>query len=279
MPFGYKRFIHCLLKNRLVEYSRKNYARHMKQIDKPIKKRALDKILNPDALTIGFARRFAPYKRATLLLKEKNRLINLLNDPEHPLQFIFSGKAHPRDLQGQSLLKELYQFSKRPKVKGKIIFLENYNIDVARFLVQGVDIWLNTPIRPMEASGTSGEKAGMNGILNFSILDGWWPECAEHGKNGWNIGTGEATEQSDKQDELDAGCMYDVLEGEIIPLYFQRSEGNVPHGWVQCMKESIKAVTRQFNTHRMVKEYFESLYIPAGSTEQDVWHLGQDLVS
>lgn len=217
--------------------------------------------LNPNAFTIGFARRFATYKRATLLFRDRERLARLLTDPERPVQIIFAGKAHPADRPGQELIKQVYEISQQDPFRGKIIFIENYDMNVARHMVQGVDMWLNTPRWPMEASGTSGMKAAANGILNCSVLDGWWPE-AYHEDNGFAIGkeTGYRTEE--EQDNEDAYHLYSLLEDKIIPTYYKQTEG-YPLDWIRMMKNCIKTIAPQFSTERMVKEYTDRFYSEA----------------
>ena len=219
-------------------------------------------LLNPEALTIGFARRYATYKRATLIFRDMDRIKRILSDPEHPVQIIFSGKAHPADEPGKALIQQIYQLSQQPAFRGKLLFVENYDINIGRHLVQGVDVWLNNPRRPLEASGTSGQKAGLNGVLNFSVLDGWWPE-GYNGENGWAIGEERAYKDEATQDEADALSLYEHLERGIIPLFFDRDEDGVPVHWIQRMKASIRSIAPQFNTRRMVKDYFEQYYFPA----------------
>jgi glycogen phosphorylase len=219
-------------------------------------------LLNPYVLTIGFARRFATYKRASLILSDVERLLHVINRPNMPVQIVFAGKAHPADEPGKQLIQKIYRTVKRAETGGRLVFVEDYDMNLARYLVQGVDVWLNTPRRPLEASGTSGMKAGLNGALNFSILDGWWRE-AYNGKNGWSIGEDKHTEVTDAQDQADVADLYNKLENEIIPMYYDRDINSVPVEWVSRMKESIKTVTPQFSTRRMVKEYVEKLYSKA----------------
>ena len=187
--------------------------------------------LNPDALTIGFARRFATYKRATLIFKDLERITQILNDTNRPVQIIFAGKAHPADKEGQDLIKYIHEISLMPQFKGKIFLLENYNINVARHLVSGVDVWLNNPRRPMEASGTSGEKASVNGVVNFSILDGWWAE-GYNTKNGWAIGTNAEYFSYEEQDLADSESIYKILEDKIIPMYYNKDENGISKDWL-----------------------------------------------
>jgi starch phosphorylase len=190
------------------------------------------------------------------------RLLHVINRPNMPVQIVFAGKAHPADEPGKQLIQKIYRTVKRAETGGRLVFVEDYDMNLARYLVQGVDVWLNTPRRPLEASGTSGMKAGLNGALNFSILDGWWRESF-NGKNGWSIGEDKHTEVTDAQDSADAQDLYNTLENKIIPMYYDRDINNVPVEWVGRMKESIKTVTPQFSTRRMVKEYVEKLYSKA----------------
>jgi starch phosphorylase len=219
-------------------------------------------LINPYALTIGFARRFATYKRANLVLGDIDRLLDMVNRPNKPIQIIFAGKAHPADEPGKQLIQQVYRTVKKAETGGRIVFLEDYDMNMARYLVQGVDVWMNTPRRPYEASGTSGMKAALNGALNFSVLDGWWRE-AYNGKNGWSIGEDKEYESTDAQDSEDAESLYNTLENEIIPLYYDRNSGDMSHGWVARMIESMKTNIPQFSTRRMVKEYVEKFYTKA----------------
>ncbi len=217
--------------------------------------------LDPNALVIGFARRFATYKRATLLFRDLDRLMRLVHDPYHPVQLIFAGKAHPADDPGKLLLQQLYNNVRDPRFGGRIAFVEDYDMHIARYLVQGVDVWLNTPRKPNEASGTSGMKAGFNGVLNLSILDGWWAE-AYNGHNGWAIDSGVETDNWEEQDRADADALYRILEEQVVPLFYQRDRDYVPRGWVAMMREAIRTIGPQFSTRRMVKEYTERYYVP-----------------
>ncbi len=220
-------------------------------------------LLDPYALTIGFARRFAPYKRANLVLSDMERLLKLINNPQMPVQVIFAGKSHPDHEGGKMLIQEVYRAVKRSDSGGRLVFLEEYDMNLARYLVQGVDVWMNTPRRPNEASGTSGQKAALNGVLNFSVLDGWWRE-GYNGRNGWAIGKDISYESQEIQDETDAESMYDVLENEIVPLYYKlRTSDNLPGEWLARVKESIRTLGPQFSMKRMVKEYVDKLYLPA----------------
>ncbi len=218
--------------------------------------------LDPDALVIGFSRRFATYKRAYLLFRDIDRLKRLIHNRYRPVQFIFAGKAHPADEPGKRLLQEVYNWARSPEMGGRIAFVEDYDMHISRYLVQGVDVWLNTPRKPLEASGTSGMKAGINGVLNMSILDGWWAE-AYNGRNGWAIDAGQEFDSPEQQDAADAETLYRVLEEELAPLYYQRDRDDVPRGWVSMMKESIRTIGPRFSTRRMVKEYADKYYVPA----------------
>jgi starch phosphorylase len=223
-------------------------------------------LLNPNALTLGFARRFATYKRATLIFKDEARLLRLLNNPDRPVQIVFSGKAHPADEPGKSFIQQIYQISQRPEFLGKIIFVENYDMHIARQLIAGVDVWLNNPRRPHEASGTSGQKAALCGIPNFSVLDGWWVEGFEQ-NNGWAIGEEREYKDEATQDEADVLNLYATLEDEIIPLFYSRNADGVPTGWVQTMKNAIRTCAPAFSMKRMVKEYATCYYLPAAANQ------------
>ncbi len=225
-------------------------------------------LLDPYALTIGFARRFAPYKRANLVLRDVDRLLKLINRPQMPVQIIFAGKSHPDHEGGKLLIQEVYRAVKRSESGGRLVFLEEYDMNLARYLVQGVDVWMNTPRRPNEASGTSGQKAALNGVLNFSVLDGWWRE-GYNGRNGWAIGKDTDYQSQELQDEADAESLYDILENEVVPLYYKlRTSDNLPGEWIARMKESIRTLGPQFSMRRMVKEYVERLYLPAMTSEE-----------
>jgi starch phosphorylase len=227
-------------------------------------------LLDPYVLTIGFARRFATYKRASLILRNMDRLLAILNQPNRPVQIIFAGKSHPADEPGKLLIQEVYRAVKNASNGGRMVFLEDYDMNIARYLVQGVDVWLNTPRRPNEASGTSGEKAALNGVLNFSVLDGWWRE-GYNGMNGWAIGGDVDVPDPNQQDDADAESLYDSLENEIIPLYYtNRSADNLPGEWIGRIKESIRTLAPQFSMRRMVKEYVNQLYVPAMKSEDTI---------
>ena len=254
---------HQSLKLRLVEFVRERVRIRRTRVGESMEAiRRANSILDPEILTIGFARRFATYKRGALLFSDKERLARLLNDTKRPVQFIFAGKAHPRDEGGKALIKEVYKFSRQEGFENRIVFVEDYDTYIARRLVQGVDLWLNNPLRPLEASGTSGMKLPPNGGLNLSVLDGWWCE-SYNGKNGWAIGPEIDDGAVEQQSEVDASSLYQLLENQIIPLYYAKPDGKLPLAWLQLMRESIRSVTPVFNTHRMVQEYTERLYRPA----------------
>ncbi|MCE5256222.1 MAG: alpha-glucan family phosphorylase, partial [Spirochaetaceae bacterium] len=218
--------------------------------------------LSPYVLTLSFARRFATYKRGNLLLSDPDRLIRLLSSKDMPLQIIFAGKAHPHDIPGKELIRELVHFSRKEEVMGRIIFLEDYDMNIAHYMTSGSDVWLNTPRRPLEASGTSGMKAGMNGVLNCSVLDGWWAEAYEPGI-GWAIGQGEEYKDEELQDKIESDALYDLLEREIVPMFYRRGRDNLPHEWIQKMRDSMKKIGPNFSTHRMLGEYYTKYYKPA----------------
>lgn len=251
------------LKRKLVSYMRER-ARKPWLMDRihPVQVIASGVLLDPYALTIGFARRFATYKRANLILKDPDRLLHLINQPEKPVQIIFAGKAHPSDEPGKRLIQQVYRIVKRAEFGGRLVFLEDYDINLARHLVQGVDIWLNTPRRPQEASGTSGQKALINGVLNLSILDGWWRE-GYNTRNGWAIGEDHDWQEGGQPDSADASSLYELLENEIVPLYYERSADNLPFEWLGWVKESIASLAPTFSTRRMMKEYMDEVYLPA----------------
>ena len=231
--------------------------------------------LNPNALTIGFARRFATYKRATLIFKDIARLTQILNDEKRPVQIIFAGKAHPADKDGQELIKYIHEISLMPQFKGKIFILENYNIGISRYLISGVDVWLNNPRRPMEASGTSGEKASVNGVINFSVLDGWWCEGYD-GTNGWTIGTNAHYDSYEEQDKADSNSLYHTLENKIIPAYYNQDKNGISKEWLTYMKNSIKTTGGKYSTARMVVDYVNELYMPLCNLKKECFEdLGQ----
>jgi starch phosphorylase len=227
---------------------------------------AADEVLDPDALTIGFARRFATYKRGDLVFRDPERLAKLLNDPKHPVQFVFAGKAHPKDNGGKELIARVVQMAKRPEFRRRVVFLEDYEMNIARHMVHGVDVWLNNPRRPLEASGTSGMKAAANGALNLSVLDGWWVEGYD-GDNGWAIGAGEEYTDLHLQDEVESRALYELLERDITPLFYQRGSDGLPRGWIRRMKRDMTTLIPVFNTNRMVEEYLKKCYLPAHRRE------------
>ena len=234
----------------------------------PIQALADGVFLEPYSLTIGFARRFATYKRANLILRDYERLIRLVTDPDMPVQVIFAGKAHPADEPGKLLIQQVYRAVKDSRSGGRLVFLEDYDMNMARFLVQGVDIWMNNPRRPNEASGTSGMKAALNGVLNLSVMDGWWRE-GFNGQNGWAIGEDADAVDPNQQDETDSHSLYDHLENEIIPLYYkERTSDDIPSKWLALVKENIRTLVPQFSTRRMVKEYMQEMYLPCLAGEK-----------
>jgi len=262
---------HLSLKAQLLDFAR-HRAREQALLrgDSPDMFRRLEKILSPDALTIGFARRFATYKRANLILTDIRRLASLVNDPKRPVQFLFAGKAHPNDEPGKKILQEVAMMMRDPELGNKFVFIEDYDINVGRYLVQGVDVWLNNPRRPHEASGTSGQKVVLNGGLNLSILDGWWAEAYD-GLNGFAIGNGRTHAKQEVHDLRDGEDLYRVLRDEVIPLYYQRDRDGLPRGWIQRMKRTIRTLGWRFNADRMVMDYAQKCYIPAtGGTSSDI---------
>ena len=256
-------------RERLVAYARQRLRAQL--VSRGAPQTALDnadEVLNPDVLTIGFARRFASYKRANLLIRDPERLSRLLNDPKRPVQIIYAGKAHPQDNDGKQLIQAIINLASRPEFRRKLVFLENYDMAIARYMLQGCDVWLNTPRRPMEASGTSGMKAQANGVLNVSTLDGWWDEAWQlRGGNGsdvgWAIGSGEAYDDLAYQDQVEAEALYELLEREIVPTFYERRADGTPPKWIACMKSSIAKLCPEFNMHRMVKQYADGYYLVA----------------
>lgn len=250
-------------RERLVAFTRKRLAEQLKRRGGNTREiNSAGETLNPEALTIGFARRFATYKRASLLFRDMHRLKKLLTDRDRPIQFIFAGKAHPHDNGGKDLIKQIVHFARHEDVRRSIVFLENYDINVARYLVQGVDVWLNNPRRPLEASGTSGMKILPNGGLNLSVLDGWWCEGYQT-DTGWAIGAGEEYDDPELQDEVESKALYDVLENDVIPVFYDRGNDDLPRHWITKMKSSMIKLCPMFNTNRMVREYTEKFYMKA----------------
>ena len=248
------------MKNKLVDYIRKQFRETwLKNQGDPSRIVSLLDKINPNALLIGFGRRFATYKRAHLLFTDLERLSKIVNNPDYPVQFLFTGKAHPHDGAGQGLIKRIVEISRRPEFLGKIIFLENYDMQLARRLVSGVDIWLNTPTRPLEASGTSGEKALMNGVLNFSVLDGWWLEGYREGA-GWALTEKRTYQNQEHQDQLDAATIYSILETEILPLYYARNKKGYSEGWIRSVKNSIAQIAPHYTMKRQLDDYYSKFY-------------------
>ncbi len=239
---------------------RRRFARHGAS---PDELRSIADLFPADRLTLGFARRFATYKRATLLFTDPERLRKILTDKERPVQLVFAGKAHPADRHGQEFIRQISEISRSPEFEGHVYVLEDYDARMARFLVQGVDVWVNTPRPPMEASGTSGMKAAINGGLNLSVLDGWWIE-GHNGKNGWAFGSPDGSDDWGAEDHRDSNTLYELLENEVVPLYYRRDESGLPSGWIGFMREAIKSSVREFSAHRMVGDYFSLAYFPLG---------------
>lgn len=257
------------LKRKLVAYMRERLREQWIYTGiHPVQVIAAGALLDPYMLTIGFARRFATYKRANLVLRDLDRLLQIVNRPNMPVQIIFAGKAHPADEPGKLLIQQVYRAVKKAENGGRLVFLEDYDMNLARYLVQGVDVWLNTPRRPNEASGTSGQKAALNGVLNFSVLDGWWRE-GFNGQNGWAIGTDEDYSDPQLQDDADANSLYETLENQIVPLYYrERSADGLPGDWITMMKESLKTLSPRFSVHRMVKDYTNRMYFPNPTSQE-----------
>jgi starch phosphorylase len=262
---------HLSLKSRLLEFVRARAAEQaIRRGDSPEVLQRLGRVLSPDALTIGFARRFATYKRADLILTEIETLATMVNDPKRPVQFVFAGKAHPRDEPGKRVLQQIADLMRSQRFADKFVFVEDYDINVGRHFVQGVDVWLNTPRRPLEASGTSGQKVVLNGGLNLSILDGWWAEAYD-GFNGFAIGTGRTHSNMSVHDARDGEDLYRVLREEVIPLFYQRDQDGLPRGWIKRMKRTIRTLGWRFNADRMVMDYTLKCYVPAaGGTSSEM---------
>jgi starch phosphorylase len=268
-------------RERLVAFARRRLRRQLQRQGIPWREiETAGEALDPEVLTIGFGRRFATYKRATLLLRDPDRLARIVGDAQRPVQIIFSGKAHPQDDAGKKLIQQIITLSRQEPFRRRLVFLEDYDLAAARALVQGADVWLNTPRRPMEASGTSGMKAAANGVLNLSTLDGWWDEAWRDAERapvpiGWAIGRGEAYDNPDQQDDLEAEALYGLLEQEVVPAFYTRGPDGLPRLWIDRMKASIGALCHYYNTHRMVREYTERFYLPAAAHErglaEDEW--------
>lgn len=254
---------HQTLKNNLIAFARYRLTRRAKRLKMSEQEiHELSNILDPEALTIGFARRFAPYKRADLVLRDIEMFRQIVANSQRPVQFLFAGKSHPADNGGKGILQRIYELTQEPEFKGKVVLLEDYDINLARYLVAGVDVWLNNPRRPLEASGTSGQKVVLNGGLNCSILDGWWAEAYD-GTNGFAIGSGRVHAVQEIQDERDAKAVMQTLLDEVIPLYYDRDNDDLPRGWIARMKRSVTTLGLKFNSDRMVMDYVQQAYLPA----------------
>jgi starch phosphorylase len=254
---------HNALKNQLLAFVRRRVSRQCRrrgESDEAVE--AARNILDPNILTIGFGRRFAAYKRADLILTDLDRLHALMNHPDRPFQIIFSGKAHPADDEGKRIIQKIANLRHDPRFANRIAFIEDYDINVCRHMIQGVDVWLNTPRRPLEASGTSGQKAVLNGVLHLSVLDGWWAEAYD-GTNGFAIGQGASHVDDRITDQRDAQSLYEVLEKQVIPLYYTRDVDGLPRGWIRMMMNSISSLAWRFSAHRMVADYVRHAYLPA----------------
>jgi starch phosphorylase len=262
---------HLALKTGLIEFARMRAVEQAQRRGESAKiLQSFSKVLSPDALTIGFARRFATYKRANLILSDIEMLASMVNDPKRPVQFVFAGKAHPHDHPGKQVLQQVAELMRDKHFANKLVFIEDYDINVGRFLVQGVDVWLNNPRRPLEASGTSGQKVVLNGGLNLSVLDGWWAEAYD-GLNGFAIGTGRTHTSMDVHDRRDGDNLYRALREEVIPLFYQRDRDGLPRGWIKRMKRTIRTLGWRFNANRMVMDYTLKCYIPAsGGASSDM---------
>jgi starch phosphorylase len=273
IPDGELWRIHERRRERLVAFGRQCLREQLKKRGAPPSEiERAGEVLDPEALTIGFARRFATYKRATLILRDPDRLARILNDKDHPVQIIFAGKAHPQDNPGKELIQQIIHFTRQEEFRQRIVFIEDYDMSIARYLVQGADVWLNTPLRLQEASGTSGMKATANGVINMSTIDGWWDEAYQP-DTGWAIGRGELYEDLNYQDDIESRAIYGILEKDIVPLFYDRNSNGIPHKWIAHMKAAMRAICPVFNTNRMVREYAERFYLPAA---QRYRHLAED---
>jgi starch phosphorylase len=262
---------HQKLKLRLVEFVRERVRTARERAgESPESIRSVNRILDPEILTIGFARRFATYKRANLILRDIDAIAALVNNPKMPVQFVFAGKSHPHDIPGKMMLQEIARLMHDPRFAGKVLFLENYDISIGRRLVQGIDVWINCPRRPLEACGTSGQKVVLNGGLNLSVLDGWWAEAYD-GLNGFAIGMGETHTSTERHDARDAESMLRVLGDQVVPLYYDRDRDGLPREWIARMKRAIRTLGWRFSADRMVMDYVLKSYIPAaGGTSSEV---------
>jgi starch phosphorylase len=247
------------LRREMIEFMRRRLL-HQTQRITPGDYIRFEHLLNPDALTIGFARRFATYKRAPLIFQQFDNIVKLAHDKQRPVQFIFAGKAHPRDDEGKRFIQQIIHLSKQGELAGSVVFVENYDVHIARQMVSGCDVWLNNPRRPLEASGTSGMKAGCNGCLNFSILDGWWREGYD-GTNGFAIGGDSNPNNVEEQDRVDSANLYQTLTEQVIPMFFDRDEQGIPRQWIQRIRRAMVTLVSQFTTDRMVKEYTRKYYL------------------
>lgn len=270
-------------RERLVNFARERLRAQLIARGLPSSEVAIaDEVLDPEALTIGFARRFATYKRGTLLFKDVDRLARILNDPKRPVQIIYAGKAHPADNAGKEFIRTIIHHAREPRFRRRVVFIEDYDMNVARYILQGVDVWLNNPRRKMEASGTSGMKATANGALNMSIPDGWWCEAFD-GENGWNIGGGEDYTDFEYQDVVESQDIYDMLEGEIVPMFYDRGVDNIPRKWIKRMKHAMRTICPVFNTNRMVKEYTQRFYLPCAARlhrfQSNSWQRAKELAA
>jgi starch phosphorylase len=260
---------HQALKSKLISFARANLrTQRLRSGFSAEDIRVAGEVLEPNILTIGFARRFATYKRATLLFRDLHRLDLIVNNPERPVQFLFAGKAHPADEPGKKLIQRIYQVAQMPQFRDRILFIENYDINVARHMYHGVDVWMNNPTRPLEASGTSGEKVPPNGGLNFSVRDGWWDEAYD-GTNGWAIGEEVTSSDPNIQDEFDAVSIYSLLEERVAPLYYSRDANGIPKEWLKWCRDSIETVSPVYNTFRMVQDYTTKFYRSAATHGRD----------
>jgi starch phosphorylase len=259
--------IRTLLRRRMVAFIRDRLGQRNARSNAPLEATAsLYETLDDNVLTIGFARRFATYKRAPLIFKNPKRLAAILNRPDRPVQLVFAGKAHPKDTGGQEFARQIYQFASQPAFRGKVVLLEDYDMELGRALTSGCDVWLNNPLRPQEASGTSGMKPPLHGGINCSILDGWWPE-AFNNKNGWSIGDGREFTDQARQDRYDADCIYDLLEKQIVPEFYDVDRTGLPRKWISRMVESMRTVCGPFSSHRMVAEYWTKYYSKAAEAK------------
>jgi starch phosphorylase len=256
---------HAALKNLMLQFVRRRVSRQCRRRGESEEVvEAARGVLDPSVLTIGFARRFATYKRANLFLYNLDRVVAMLSDKDRPIQLILSGKAHPKDEPGKQYIQRIANLRRDPRFMNRVVFVEDYDINVCRHLVQGVDVWLNTPRRPLEASGTSGQKVVLNGGLNLSILDGWWAEAYD-GSNGFAIGNGRAHVSDEVTDQRDAAALFRVLEDEVIPMYYDRDVDGLPRRWIKRMMNSISTLAWRFSAHRMVADYTRTCYVPAAS--------------